>query len=63
MVSFCQASPTETLDVPPGLTVYYYYYYYYYHLYAGYLQMYLKQTMFLGYVALQLFCIYSLCYM
>jgi hypothetical protein len=25
--------------------------------------MYLKQTMFLGYIMLQLFCIYSLCYM
>ena len=33
-----------------------------YHLYARYLQLYLKQTMFLGYTVLQL-CIYSLCYL
>jgi hypothetical protein len=51
--------------------LYYYYYYYYYHhhhhhpryhLYAGDLQLYLNQTMFLGHMGLHLFCIYNLCY-
>jgi len=35
------------------------YYYYIYLLYEG---IYLKQTMFLGYVVLQLFYIYNLCH-
>ena len=40
-----------------------YYYHPCYHLYAGYLQLYtLKQTVFLGYTMLQLFCIDNLCY-
>jgi len=52
---------------------YYYYYYHHhhyhyhhpcYHIYVGYFTIvYLKQTMFLRYIVLQLFCIYSLGYM
>ena len=38
VVSFCQASPTETLDAPPFSNIHYYYYYYY-HVYAEYLQL------------------------
>jgi len=44
---------------------YYYCYYYYYHHYHRHLYavVYPKQTMFLGYILLQLLCIYSLYYM
>ena len=46
-------------------THYYYYYYYYYLpiLCRVFGNMYLKQTMFIGYIVLKLFCIYVLCYM
>jgi hypothetical protein len=37
--------------------------YYYYHIIIKvFTIIYLKRTMFLGYVVLQLFCIYNLCY-
>jgi hypothetical protein len=53
-----------------GLTLlnYYYYYYYYYTIFIvlvitfmhGIYNMYLKQTMFLWHIVLQLFCIFNL---
>jgi len=47
------------------IIIYYYYHHHHHHLYAGCLQLqlqYLKQTMFLVCIVLQLFCIYNLCY-
>jgi hypothetical protein len=64
-----QSANTFLVWVVYGCYYYYYYYYYHhrhpcYHVYAGYLQIiYLKQTMFLGYTVLQLFCVYNLRYM
>jgi hypothetical protein len=41
----------------------YYYHYYYYHYHLVFIIIYLKQTISQGYIVLQLYCMYSLCYM
>ena len=71
LVSFVPSSTKITI-----LTLYYYYYYYYYchhhhhhHYYSlsplctVFTFLCLKQTMFMGYAVLQLFCSYNLCCM
>jgi hypothetical protein len=65
IVVCCQVKVSAT-NWSPGLLNYYFYYYYYYllpPLCRTFTIMCLEQTMFLGYIMLQLFCDYNLKYL